>query len=1756
MNHQEQERLEQELLELHYGLLEESEAQTLRSRIENEASVAKLWAKTLEMAGQFADAANLAGVTKVNGIDRQPLELPNPEERGPVSRLNGVAQNNFGNQSVNSETAEPEVVNRFEQADVFPPIKSVQKHLDKHDSYEAAEAKFKTERKWNRRWMFVAATLATCFFAIITGQFLNNFPEAPSAAIRIEAESLQSNDSSPNSFEFFTSTVSSQAANAASLAQGVSASLSVAVKVNNVIVHSDKIETGDSGNCTYIVPPELRIPKGAKLYIRPDNSPDNKRIEVVMPLAPTRCLTYLNVDKPVYRPGEVVHFRSLTLERFTLHSEIDLPIRFVLLDPSGAAVKGAKLEGVTERGVGNGEFQIPQTAPGGQYTLVVSSLDGFFPEERRTFQVRNYRAPRIKKDIEFRRRSYGPGELVEAEFEAIRAEGGAVDSKKVMVTAKVDGDIVYNDSAKTDASGRCLISFKLPEHISKGSGQLACVIDDGGTLEVQTKTIPIQLGKVEVDFYPEGGYLVDGIPNRVYFAARNPLGKPIHISGEIIDRSGKQVAKLETTRDGMGRFELTPRSGQRYSLKVTDPIDVINSPQLPAVVKDLPVLSTGKGVFATDENIAFEIKASKSQKVVVQLACRGSLIVNVAKDLEPGTTSMEIEVPETVEGVLRLTVLNAETAPATPLVERLVYRELKRKLTVKVEEDQTIERTPGEPVRLTLRVFDENGEPAPAVLGVAVVDDSALSLQEHEQPQMQTHFMLTSEIEQPEDLEHANFYLSGSKESKESLDLLLGTQGWRRFVTSQNMANASSSSFIEQINRLIELDGKSAHPVAAANVRAINQQWRYYSVAKSRAWKKFWTDFRWLVLPLIILMLAIYLFRPRFRFVATGLCLMVACYTTAMVGCGAPSAAPNSGAAMDMAESKSPAVANEARPQFEPNDADFARPEEEAGMAPPPLVVPAIADQKRARPNSLPKPNLGSGREKGQLKVINHDPQEWDGDSHKPGRFAADRTTTEVGTGRITEDQLAVLLAARGLKPGDLGVQLLDELRFPIREYAHQHVSTQSDLREDFTETICWQPLLITDSTGRANVRFELSDSVTTFKVLADAHSSVGKLGSGGGEVISRLPLQIEPKMPIAVTDGDRIDLPVAVINATKNPLAVDLVIRPDSSFELVGPESLDWKLEKEERTRGNFGLKVISANNEGKASIELKATSGKGTSGTGLADSIRRSVIVTPSGYPVRESLSGVVEGQKSLKLPIPSDAVSGSLAVTVKAYPSPLADLLGGVESILREPHGCFEQTSATNYPNTMALLYLQENRLTNPATTRRAKSLLDRGYQKLISFECDRLGYEWFGSDPGHEALSAFGLLQFTDMSKVMTVNTEMMIRTRTWLLKRRDGNGSFKRNKRHLHQWSVKQQIVDAYVLWALTEADVASGNPQRSASELANELDRLNKVARESSDPYLVSLAAASLKNAQRETDAEFLMSKLADFQKANGEWVGQTTVTQSGGISRSVETTSVAMLALSKDPKYSAAVSHGAKFLTSNRNGAGGFGSTQATVLALKALVAYAKVASKPSSGGRLLVKHNGAVIGQATLPAEVTNGTMIEINDLGSNFDFGAEANIELVAEGSDRLPYSIEILYHTNKPPTDDRCPLELQTKLELTSGKDGQVESGETMKVKAVLTNKTDEGKPMTVATIGLPGGVEPVIEQLNEMKEAGLFDFYEVRPREVTLYWRTIGPSETKEISFDVTAEISGKYTGPSSRAYLYYTAEQKIWAEPLAIEIGK
>ena len=171
-----------------------------------------------------------------------------------------------------------------------------------------------------------------------------------------------------------------------------------------------------------------------------------------------------------------------------------------------------------------------------------------------------------------------------------------------------------------------------------------------------------------------------------------------------------------------------------------------------------------------------------------------------------------------------------------------------------------------------------------------------------------------------------------------------------------------------------------------------------------------------------------------------------------------------------------------------------------------------------------------------------------------------------------------------------------------------------------------------------------------------------------------------------------------------------------------------------------------------------------------------------------------------------------------------------------------------------------------------------------------------------------------------------------------------------------------------------------------------------------------------------------------------------------------------------------------------------------------------------------------------------------IKLPDISELLTPGPHA-VEVRMHAGSAMPLSLAVNYYDRVPPSSEECKLDLSVSLSET-----KVTEGELTEAQVVVRNRSDEPIPTPIAIIGLPGGLEPRHDQLKELVKAGRVDAYEVRGREVVLYWRSMKPGQEARISLSLIAAIPGTYTGPASRAYLYYTDEFKRWADPLKVTI--
>ncbi|HLZ07226.1 MAG TPA: alpha-2-macroglobulin family protein, partial [Chloroflexota bacterium] len=310
----------------------------------------------------------------------------------------------------------------------------------------------------------------------------------------------------------------------------------------------------------------------------------------------------------------------------------------------------------------------------------------------------------------------------------------------------------------------------------------------------------------------------------------------------------------------------------------------------------------------------------------------------------------------------------------------------------------------------------------------------------------------------------------------------------------------------------------------------------------------------------------------------------------------------------------------------------------------------------------------------------------------------------------------------------------------------------------DFAETLFWHAGLKTDEQGEATVEFALNDSVTTFRILADAFTGTGAIGSGSKLLESINPFYLEPKLPLEVTQGDRILLPVACVNTTSSSLGrVKMTV--DAKFSTISP-SPDQTVTLSATARRRTLVKLQAGQHNGPFEVTIDASAGA------FSDRVTRRITVRPGGFPVEVAAGGLLDHDVTARheIVIPPDMVEGTFASKIDVYPTPLASMTEALQALIREPCGCFEQTSSTVYPLIMAQQYFLSHQGVPASLIDQSSEILNRGYDRLRGFECKSGGFEWFGADPGHDALTAYGLMEFTDMSSVRPVDSALVERTR--------------------------------------------------------------------------------------------------------------------------------------------------------------------------------------------------------------------------------------------------------------------------------------------------------------------------------------------------------------------------------------------------------
>jgi len=705
-------------------------------------------------------------------------------------------------------------------------------------------------------------------------------------------------------------------------------------------------------------------------------------------------------------------------------------------------------------------------------------------------------------------------------------------------------------------------------------------------------------------------------------------------------------------------------------------------------------------------------------------------------------------------------------------------------------------------------------------------------------------------------------------------------------------------------------------------------------------------------------------------------------------------------------------------------------------------------------------------------------------------------------------------------------------------------------VRSYFPETLYINPEIITDRNGNAELSIPLADNITTWRMSMIASTQRGALGTAASSVKVFQDFFVDLDLPVVLTQGDQVSVPVAIYNYTDAKGEVRLKLKEEDWYSLVednGEKSVDVGAQHVGGSQFTLEAKQI-----GKFKLKLSAQL-KGS--TKRADVVVREIEVVPNGHEQNVVFNGHLESAVSHKLEFPQTSIEGASKIFVRLYPGPLSQIMEGMDSLLRMPGGCFEQTSSSTYPNVLALDYMKRTKKLTPEVHAKAEGYIANGYQRLLTFEVQSGGFSWFGQAPANKILTSYGLMEFYDMSKVHEVDARVIQRTQQWLASQQQLDGSWKPDTQFINEGATNRYNTDvlritAYIAWSL-------GNTGYQGPAVQKATEYIQKHLSEKADAYTLTVLANFAVDSGK--DREFtrqVIQMLLDARAEKDEqawWSADETSVYATGTSASVETTGLAVQALLKWGQAAGTARKALTYITAKKDATGAWGSTQATIMALRALL-LASEKGTADLRGTVEIAVNGKSAEKLVLTPEN--------NDLLHQFVFkeidGSGANtVEIRYDGKGTLGYQTAGQYFIPWDEKAEKEPLSISVNYDRS-----KLMQDDIVTATATMRNNLPRTANMVMVDLGIPPGFDLLSEDLQNYREksasmkSGRLEKFNQTATQAILYFNSFGAGETVQLRFRFRAKYPIRVRTFQSRVYEYYDPDVKSVAQPVALEVRK
>lgn len=1550
--------------------------------------------------------------------------------------------------------------------------------------------------------------------------------------------------------------------------------------------------TGEDGTVQILgeIPPDL--PEGSyRLAVEVDSSAGTS--EVARDVSVKRSFrTMVSTDKPIYQPGQTIHIRTLSLHSSDLAPVEKRPVTITVQDPKGNKVFKA-LKTTSAYGIASADFVLADQVNTGDYAIEAVLGDTV---SRRSVEVKVYTLPKYSIELSTERGFFQPGETAAVTLRATYTFGKPVREAAIVITAQefIEKFRPFAQvRGETDAEGRFRAEIPLPrtfagQGVRKGDAPLkieAKVTDKAGHTQERSLDLTVSEEPIRVEVFPESGFLVPGVENVLYVLTAYPDGTPAETTLTL----GSQGQPVKTSSYGIAKITMPPESSRLdFTVKAVDARGTavtVTRTLKPGAVNGF-ILRTDKPVYRAGETAHLTLVSSAdSGRVFLDAVKAGQTVLMETLDIKNRKGELALDLGPDLAGTVELHAYRLLPDGEFVRDTRVIQVEPATQLSIGVELDKETYR-PGEKAILKFLVERRKGEPVQAALSLAGVDEAVFALSEMRPGLEDVFFLLQEEILKPRWELHASVPLAPASvitgaetpvpEREEAKRVLFAAASGRS--APQTTSSKGYQEKVRQVQAEKQNYGRGVLAGAALLPTALFAccvvLFGFYAIVRLRHREPIASlseedreELRaasgrllglWMLAPYLVLLAGIgsawLLGRVSYRHEKWAVVFAGLAFLAVFVGL------------LRASRHWKMARATEATPLLRRILWTVPAANLAAGIGLLALVA-GLQSHPRLIPEAAGAIALGTLLAgtlllTGFLSVARQSALRPTGVGRwfwlllsRPAAlalpallvtfvaFAGARRSSPMLAGRIADD--GAFRNEMAPPPAAAEAKKQDVTGAPAKAGAPAGTLVEpTRVRRFFPETLFFLPEVITDTEGKAQVEIPLADSITTWRIGMSAVSAKGELGSRDRGLRVFQDFFVDIDFPVTLTQHDFVSVPVAVYNYLPNAQTVQLEVQPADWFTLRGEAVRTLSIGPGQVTGVSLDIQAMRPGRHG---LTVKAR------GSAQADAVERAVTVVPDGQPVVETYNGRLQGSLSKEFVIPPDAIDGANDLFVKVYPGAFSQVVEGLDSIFRMPSGCFEQTSSTTYPNVLVLGYLRRTKQAKPEIEMKALQYINLGYQRLLSYEVAGGGFEWFGHAPAHNVLTAYGLLEFHDMSKVFEVDPAVLVRTRKWLYEQQKEDGTWAPSTRGIAEGAINAfqgatLRTTAYIAWAL--AETGDKDPR-----LARALDL---IARPSTwqdgqeDAYTLALIGNALAAGGRNSEATPVLEKLMKLAIEEGEEIhwqpASSGVTESRGGAFQIETTAIAAQALMRS-QYSVGSAHKAlAWLVSKKDSFGTWNSTQATIQAMRALLG----GSEPGGGkgnAKVTIEANGAAIPSLAITPE--NSDVFHLVSLREHVRSGGN-KVSLTMTGEGNLAYQIVA---THFVPWGSHALGKEEPAMSIELRYDArQVRKDALLRVDALVRYNRPGSARMVVVDLGIPPGFELDPVSFEEMKASGRLQRYSLTGRQVILYFEEVLHEKALDFSYTLRAKYPVRAKTPVSAVYPYYEPEARAEARPTEVAI--